>query len=159
MRALLLALSLSFATSLVACHSALPQVVVHDENADRQALLQADRAFAKATADRGVEGWLSFFADDGAQLAAKKGVVQGKENIRLLMTPLLTDASSRLEWQPTRAEVSGDMGWTIGRARLLHRDADGAWRIAGRMQYLTVWRRQKDGSWRVILDIGNEDAP
>ncbi len=65
-------------------------------------------------------------------------------------------AGARLEWTPQYAQVSerGDMGWTWGRS--VSTRADGT-RRPGR--YVTIWRRNFDGEWRFVADIGNQDPP
>jgi len=159
MRAAFFAFAFSLACASLACRPAAAPVVVHDEARDREALMRADREFAKATAERGLDGWVSFFTDDGVQFPNKKDVIQGKAAIRAQMTPLFSDADLRLEWEPARADASGDLGWTIGHARLMHREPDGTWKVASKLKYLTVWHRQPDGTWKVAIDVGNEDAP
>lgn len=128
----------------------------HDLVADRATSTATDRDFAKATAEHGVDGWVSFFADDGARIIDKKGLVRGHDAIRALVAPLLSDPDRRLERETS--DASGDLGWTYGHARLMRREA-GEWRVAAKMQYLTTWRRQPNGAWRVIPDVGAEDAP
>ncbi len=34
---------------------------------------------------------------------------------------------------------------------------DGAWTADGSGNYVTIWRRQGNGSWKVAVDIGNAD--
>jgi ketosteroid isomerase-like protein len=120
------------------------------------AIRNADIAFAKATAERGVEGWVSYFADSGVMAIPGRNVV-GRSAIRELMAPELGDTTRSLTWRPVSVEVSpgGDMGYTIGR-----------WDRASRMDtaapvrhgsYVTIWRKQGDGTWKAVLDIGNAD--
>ncbi|RMF76268.1 MAG: DUF4440 domain-containing protein [Acidobacteria bacterium] len=130
------------------------------ESADRAAtvdeLLAADRAFAEAVARDGLGGWLRWFEDDGAQIAAGE-VYRGRREIEALMSPLFASEDTRFVWEPEGGDVaaSGDLGYTWGRYEGSGTDQNGvAWRTAGR--YVTVWRRQDDGSWRVAIDIGNE---
>lgn len=130
--------------------------VTHDAEVDRAGLMQADRDFAAAVAAHGVDGWVSFFAEDGAQIADKKGLVTGHDAIRAFMGPFL--AKMKLRWAPARADVSGDLGYTYGHAQIVKIDDAGKEQIVARTQYLTVWKRQADGSWKVVLDVGNEDA-
>ena len=46
--------------------------------------------------------------------------------------------------------ADGTLGYTWGRYRVEAGDS-----ITGRGRYLTVWRRQPDGSWKVDADIGS----
>jgi ketosteroid isomerase-like protein len=125
-----------------------------DEAGVKDSLMQADRDFAMATAERGVEGWVSYFAPNGAMITAGRGEVEGHDAIREIMAPVLADSAPRLLWEPIRAEVGhgGDLGYTIGRSQRVARDS--AETLLGTGNYLTVWRRQADGTWKVERDIG-----
>jgi ketosteroid isomerase-like protein len=122
--------------------------------------MQADLAFARATAERGAEGWAAWFAEGGRQFTAR-GTVEGRAAIRAHMAPVFADTNFRLDWRPTAAEAaaSGDLGWTVGRWEASQRRADGSREVTGAGNYVTLWKRQADGSWKVALDIGNSDPP
>jgi len=124
------------------------------------ALRDADRAFAAATAQRGADGWASYFEARGQQFH-QRGVTVGADAIRRVMTRVFADPTRRLRWHPVQAVVaaSGDLGYTIGRWDLQVRGEGGAWTSAGTGNYVTIWRQQADGSWQVAVDIGNEDPP
>jgi ketosteroid isomerase-like protein len=123
----------------------------------RSSLLAADRAYDSATAARGVEGWVSFVADSGRQLDAQGNFVTGPAAIRELMRGLLDDSLSSLRWVPDLADISGDgtLGYTWGRWTLSVQDSSGSHQV-GQGRYLTIWRRQPDGSWKVEGDIGTD---
>jgi ketosteroid isomerase-like protein len=131
-----------------------------DAAVQRAAIMAADRAFAEATALRGAEGWTSYFEEGASQFHAR-GVSIGLAEIRRTMTRAFADTTGRLVWHPVRAVVaaSGDLGYTIGRWESRVLGADGKWAADGTGNYVTVWRRQDDGNWKVAVDIGNQDAP
>jgi ketosteroid isomerase-like protein len=60
-----------------------------------------------------------------------------------------------LTWEPLNAEVaeSGELGYTWGNWKFGLKDTT----IYG--NYFTVWKKQKDGSWKVALDGGNTTPP
>ncbi len=118
----------------------------------------ADVAFAKATAERGVDGWVSWFADSGMQVIAGRNVV-GRAAIRELMAPSLGDTTRTLTWHPVSAEASedGDLGYTVGRWDRSVRMRDST--VVTHGSYVTIWRKQGDGTWKVVLDVGNTDPP
>ena len=103
-----------------------------------------------------MDGWVEYFADSGVQVTPGRNVV-GKAAIRDLMASSLGDTTRTLTWAPTSAEVSasGDLGYTIGRWERTWRTKDST--HVSRGSYVTIWRKQGDGSWKVILDIGNPD--
>ena len=125
----------------------------------RAAIMQADRDFARATAERGVEGWLAYFETNGSQVNGGGTVTTGLPAIRTLMTPTLSDPALRLRWEPIDALVgpSARLGSTVGRWELTRRDSSGVDRVASRGTYLTVWRRQADGRWKIVTDVGSPD--
>jgi len=128
-----------------------------DLDAVRQAIMDADRAFAQETAANGVDGWVSYFAEDGVQFRPG-GTISGHAAIRELMAPAFSDTAYSLTWEPVEARVSrsGDLGYTIGRYQSRAMGPDGQ-EIVATGSYVSIWRLQEDGSWKVELDIGNPD--
>ena len=68
-----------------------------------QQIMEADRDFARATAQRRAEGWVQFMAENAVILRATP--IVGKEAIREAYTKVFADASFTLSWEPTKAEV------------------------------------------------------
>jgi ketosteroid isomerase-like protein len=61
-----------------------------------------------------------------------------------------------LSWRPVYASVaaSGDLAFTVGESIRTGRSASGA--AEQRFgKYLTVWQRQRDGTWKFVVDGGN----
>ena len=110
--------------------------------------------FNQATAARGLDGFMSYFADDASELPNGGAVVTGKQNIRHSLEPWGPDLS--LTWAPVQAEMaaSGDLGYTFGNYVLKAKDKDGK-PVVEYGKYATVWKKQKDGSWKVAMDMGN----
>ncbi len=137
--------------STLACTRA-PHASVRDE------LIAVDRAFDSVVAEQGVEGWVSFFADSGIQMPEGSGNVVGHDAIRQHMSGFFSDTNQKLRWVPDKAEASSDgtLGYTFGHWTLTVRDSTGQ-HDAYRGKYLTVWRRQADGSWKAETDVGNTE--
>jgi ketosteroid isomerase-like protein len=134
----------------------------HPYVADRTAeaeLMDADRAFAEDTGDRGVDGWLDAFADDGVELPAGEPLAKGKAAVRAVMVRLLSDPTNKLRWEPDSASVSasGDLGYTLGHAIVAKVGPSGGEAIIAKLKYVTVWKRQSDGHWRVAVEAGTAD--
>ena len=65
-----------------------------------------------------------------------------------------------LRWQAEIAEVSGaaDLGYTIGPYHMEFQDPEGN-PVVIDGKFLTIWKRQPDGSWKTAVDMFNEDGP
>jgi ketosteroid isomerase-like protein len=117
------------------------------------AMMKADRDFDQAAVDKNVERFLSLVAENAAFDSAEG---RGREAVRKAWAPFFEPNGPRLRWRPTRAEalVAGDVGYTIGTWERHAKDARGN-DVVRRGQYLTVWRKQKDGAWRAEFDTGS----
>ena len=122
-----------------------------------EALLQVDRDFNLATQQKHLEGWMQFMADDVVVLRGKP--VFGKEAVRAVLKNDWDHPEYSLTWEPKRAELfkSGKMGNTSGRWTFSGKNEKGE-KVTQHGDYLTVWLKQSDGSWKVIYDAGTPDA-
>jgi len=120
-------------------------------------IMQADRDFNRATQAKRAEGWLSYFALDDAALPSPP--VAGKQAITEKYQKLFADADFTLTWDPAKAEVfpGGAMGYTTGRYVARFKDDGKTMESSGR--YITVWKKQKDGAWKIVTDTGSPDGP
>jgi ketosteroid isomerase-like protein len=125
---------------------------------DPNVLMHAELAFAKATAERGVDGWMEFMAPNAVELSAEPLV--GLDQIRAGMTRQFKLPGFKITWEPTKAEFlgQGDVGYAVGRYEVRFTGDDGKPQVK-RGSYLTTWQMQKDGSWKVVSDIGSPDPP
>ena len=137
-----------------------PETATIDIAEEEAALLDADRAFNRATAAERLEGWVRFFAEDGAMFPQGRSPVRGHEAIHALMGPAFETEGFSLTWEPLEAEISegGDLGYTHGTFESRFPGPDGEVTVTTG-KYLTVWRKHPDGSWKVEADIGNDDPP
>ena len=126
------------------------------DEAGRAALLKADRDFAAAAQVRGVEAWVENWAPNGVHPDGP-GVAVGKDGIRKQMGPQYATSGFKLEWTVSRAEISkgGNVGTTWGRYKAT-RLKDGK-TVVSTGDYVTVWEKQDDGSWKVVYDTGDRD--
>ncbi len=63
----------------------------------------------------------------------------------------------QMAWEPQKGEVaqSGDLGYTWGKYTVETKDKDGK-PVKSHGKYLNVWKKQANGSWKVVVDIGNK---
>jgi ketosteroid isomerase-like protein len=123
-----------------------------------QFLYQLDEKFSSATAKGGGAAFASWFAPDAVTLANGKAPVVGHDAIAAQAT--WTPQSYQLTWTPEGARLgpSGDMGLTWGHYQGVSKDQEGN-PVTTSGRYITVWKKQPDGQWKVVLDASNDGPP
>jgi ketosteroid isomerase-like protein len=120
-----------------------------------QFLYDLEAKFAADTAKGGGKSFGTWFAPDAVTLANGAAPVVGHDAIAASAT--WTPESYQLRWTPEGARMGpeGDMGFTWGHYEGDSKDAQGnPMKKTGR--YMTVWKRQPDGTWKVELDASND---
>jgi ketosteroid isomerase-like protein len=118
-------------------------------------LKQLEGEFMKAAAERGSAGYMSYYADDAVEVPNGFLLIQGKGEIAKTMA-FLDDKNNRLTWTPLGADMSasGDLGYTYGTYEFTSKGRDGKDEV-NHGKYTSIWKLQSDGSWKVVLDMGN----
>ena len=109
-------------------------------------LEQADLAFAAAVKTGGVTAWIDAFAPDG-WMWGKAGVIP-RDKVGDHMAPVLT--SGVLAWTPIASGKHGSLGYTVGKGTFTGKTPADSWRTS----YVTIWKQQPDGAWKVLFDTG-----
>jgi len=117
------------------------------------AMTKADRDFNQAAADRNMDRFLALVSENAAFDSAEG---RGREAVRKAWAPFFEPNGPTISWSPSKAEslVAGDVGYTVGTWERHTKDARGG-EVVRHGQYLTVWRREKDGVWRATFDTGS----
>jgi len=115
-------------------------------------LVAAERAFAAMSVEHGMrDAFLTYLAPEGVVFAPD--ATNGMEAWKSRPT-----SNATLRWAPEMAEISGagDLGWTTGPweyqpAGDAHATACG--------HFVSVWRRQADGTFKLAADLGISHPP
>lgn len=120
----------------------------------RDLVRSADSSFSDLSYRMGIPFAFSNTATADAVIFGDPQLIVGPPAIRKFLEA--RSAQSSLVWQPVFAWVaeSRDLGFTIGEYTSTQRGSSGA-AIQRTGKYLTVWRRQSDGTWRFVVDGGN----
>ncbi len=112
--------------------------------------LEAD--FAADVAKHGHDAFLTYFAEDGVEVVDGGGF-NTKEGMSK-QTPW--PEGTTLTWTPVKADMaaSGDLGYTYGNYVYTAKNKDGKL-ISNYGKYTSIWKKQKDGQWKVVVDMGN----
>jgi len=119
-------------------------------------LFDLEARFAKDVAARGGAAFADWFAEDGVSLGNGAAPHIGK--VAIAKSANWSPKDYQLTWTPTDAMMgpSGDMGYTWGHYEGHSKDANGN-PLTTTGRYITMWRKEADGSWKVVLDAGSNE--
>ena len=116
-------------------------------------MMDADKAFSNLSKEKGMrKAFIQYMDDDGVLLRPGQYPLIGAEAIDFLTR--INDTTFTLEWEPQKGYVakSGELGYTFGVYSLTPSTKDTV--IYG--TYVSIWKKQPDGTWKFVLDTGNE---
>jgi len=117
-----------------------------------RAMTNAERKFYETGQEKGTRAaFLEFLAPGG--IVFRPGPVNGKE-----AWSKRPESGLDLVWEPTFAAIarSGDFGYDTGPAKWRGKKSDP--QFTGFGHFVSIWKKQKDGSWKVALDCGIENT-
>lgn len=129
--------------------------------ADEQAIRDTEAAWVKAFATKVPEKAAAFYADDAASMLPDTPLMTGKQAIIAGMRPELGDPNFSLTFAPAKIHIAaaGDIAYTQGRFRYTTTDPK-THKVVGQWgNYVEVYKKQPDGSWKVEEDIATEETP
>lgn len=126
-----------------------------DAQANADMLRRLEAEFMKSAAEHGSAGYMAYYADDAVELPNGADALQGKDAIAKTMG-FLDQKDNHLSWTPVYAQMaaSGDLGYTYGTYVFTTKDKSGK-TVEDHGKYTSIWKKQKDGKWKVVLDMGN----
>jgi ketosteroid isomerase-like protein len=115
------------------------------------AMQQTDVDFAQMAEDKGFrKAFMEYMEEDAILLRDNYMPIIGADAIQYISS--INDTSFSISWEPQGGDVAeaGDMGYTYGLYQLKMESGD------QRGTYITIWRKQKDGKWKYVLDAGTQ---
>ena len=126
--------------------------------ADAQAIKDNEVAWSKDSASKDPAKFASYYADDATLMLPNEPILKGAGNIKSTAGAMMQDKNFALSFQGDKVEVAGGLAYTQGTYSMTMTDQKGN-PAPDKGKYLTVWKKQADGSWKVIEDIINSDLP
>ncbi len=115
----------------------------------------ADTAFSAMAQRVGTGRAFGEYAAENAQIFSAPGeFITGPRAISESFGSAASDGA--LVWHPVAGGIaeSGDLGFTAGNATFTGQRAGGG-EVVRYSKYLTVWKKQRDGEWRYVVDGGS----
>jgi len=135
-------------TSTLVASASFAAAVPAPSNAElAEQVRQAETAFAKTMADRDHAAFVSFLAEE-AIFGAGARELRGKEAVAAAWKRYYEGVQAPFAWAPENVAVldSGTLAFSSGPV------TDPAGKRVG--TFNSVWRREADGKWKIVLDRG-----
>jgi ketosteroid isomerase-like protein len=142
---------------LAACQPAPPADL---SAAAVDAVRAADIAWEKAMSSRDTAAGYATFEATGSVLPPNAPIGTGPEAIRAVFAGFYALPAMTVHWQPVTVEAarSGELAYSRGNYQLTFNDPKGN-PVSDHGKYTTIWRKQADGTWKVVVDMFNTDLP
>lgn len=140
-----------------------PFACASDGEALRSQLADTERSFCALVAKVGIsDAFLAYMADEcflpdnlslsRAEYETAVRAARAKAGAAYKPGP---NPNVQLVWAPSKVDVSADgtLGYTWGRYDYTSKDKDGKAQTSTGI-YLTLWKRQADGTWKFVYDGG-----
>ena len=117
-------------------------------------LLSTDKAFSERSVAVGMnKAYIEYLDSNGVLLRPQQMPLLSADAVDYLIQQ--NDKDFTLSWKPEKAVVasSGDLGYTYGYYAVQPSLADTS--LYG--TYISIWKKQYDGSWKLVLNSGNND--
>lgn len=127
---------------------------------DEAAIRAAETEWSAAAAARDLEKSVSYYAADAVAMGPNEPKATGPAEIHKAWEGMLAVPGVKLTFQTGKVDVArdGDLAYSIGAYQMAMTGPDGA-PMSDRGKYTTVWKKQADGGWKVVVDIFNSDLP
>jgi len=121
-------------------------------------LLAVDADWEQAYAAKNLNNALAFCDDEASMLFPNAPIISGKAAVSKAIADDM--ASNDLTWHANRAGIarSRDLGYTSGVYVMKFKDASGKVKVDNG-KFLTLWKRQADGTWKMLYEAANSDLP
>jgi ketosteroid isomerase-like protein len=112
-----------------------------------EAVRATERAFAQTLADRDLAAFTRFIAPDAVFMDGKEAA-RGADAVVAAWRDLFKGAAPPFSWEPETIEVlpTGRLALSSGPVHNARGERTGT--------FYSVWRREADGRWRIVLDHG-----
>lgn len=112
-------------------------------------LREAERSFAKASVAIGRKSAFTEFLAERSVIFADKWITNGRE-----FSAKRPAAPSVLKWEPEYINISSDRSFGVSTGPWETQEYRPNTKPLSTGYFLSVWEKQQDGTWKVILDAG-----
>jgi ketosteroid isomerase-like protein len=125
-----------------------------------ETIRNADASIQNTIAQKNIDSLISFYAEDACLLPTAEPKVEGKAAIKKEWQHIFQIPDFNNKSTLTKMEISkdGSMAYTMGTYLATMQGEDGN-PVQEPGKWVTIWKKQSDGRWRIIIDTYNTDIP
>ena len=101
----------------------------------------------------------SYYDENAVMLPSNMPMVKGRAAIEKSMTGWMQSGMKMKEFTSTTISVEGAGDFAVELGRYFQTFEMSGKVVADTGKFVTVWRKQADGSWKIAYDIWNTDIP
>ena len=136
------------------------QKAPHGKAAVEKQIRALDVAWVKAAAKHSADAWVAFYAPDAVVLPPNEPVADTKAKIHKSMEAFLSLPGLNVTWTCNKVVVANslEMAYCYGSYKVSFKGPDGS-TIEDHGKNVEIWKKQRDGKWKCVLDTWNTDLP
>jgi uncharacterized protein (TIGR02246 family) len=153
--------ALALAVIVAGCSQAPPPSAPDTREADAKAIRAVEATWVQAFATKDVEKIAAVYTDDASVFITDSPVINGIAAIKAALKPMVEDKNFSITFTSTKVEVarSGDLAYSQGAYTMTMSAPKTKKVLTEKGKFVTVFKKQADGSWKAVADIFNADAP
>lgn len=150
-----IAIAASALVLLSGCDQAPQKAPATDAASVEKALREIETKWNTDYNTRNVDAVMGHYADDAALANPGAPLAAASESRRSAITQFLSDPNLKISFASDRVQVakSGDLAYTRGHYTMQGTDPATKQPRTDAGNYLTVWQKQTDGSWKAVEDF------
>lgn len=150
--------SVALIAIVLGCSGCASESKLEDARAE---ILRLDADWSQAASEgRNVDRVVSVWSEDAMVLPPGSPPLVGRQAIREYVAKSFQIPGFSISWKTTDVVVagSGDVAYSTGINRVAFTGADGK-PVVINGKAVAVWRKDRDGVWKCVVDIWNDSGP
>lgn len=128
-----------------------------DSAAAKDAVKAGEKAWNEQFKAKNTEALVGHYADDAFFVAPGVKPAEGATAIRQVYAQVGTDKNFSIQFASDKVEASGDLAYGRGHFTETYTDPKTGKVMTDSGSYITVYKRQEDGSWKAVEDFAAAD--
>jgi uncharacterized protein (TIGR02246 family) len=146
---------LLFVGALIFFNSSCKTTTTSSTENEKQVITEISKARAKAFNEGDAAGIAVHFTDNAFLMAPGKPAAKGRAAVQAYYQAIFDEYTTELESHYENVEVSGNLAYGRGFAKVTLIPKKGGAPLASTAKYLNILEKQPDGVWKTTHDIWN----